>query len=288
MTRMRRPSPVSGAWIAALALVCLAAPAGAQPTLRTVEFSRQLRDTTPLDVHVDHQAGRIVLHGADAPLLYQAQLAYDPRRSEPLYEYDAAHRRLRIGARRPAGDAPSGGSPELRLDVARTVPVALTIRMGTAKADLDLGGMMLTRLSVESGASDAELHFDTPNAVPMERLELDVGAASLRARGLANARAREVHVKMNVGTAELDFGGDWTGDIELDLQVTLGKATLRVPADVGIRVDATRYLASFQRVGFVRGDDDAYYSDNWDTARRKLHVRSRMVLGQLELARGAN
>jgi hypothetical protein len=283
---MIRALPGAGR-LAALVGLLLAAPAGAQE-LRTVEFARQLRDTLPMDVRVDYTAGKVVLHGMEQPLLYQAQIAYDPRRSEPVYEYDAAARRLRIGARRPDGEgAARGDAPELRLDLARVVPVSLSLQMGAAEADLDLGGMRLTRLSVESGASDALLHFDAPNLVPMERLDLDVGAASLRARGLANARARDMNVKVGIGTAELDFGGEWAADVELDLEVSLGKATLRVPADVGVRVETSRVLASFQREGFVKRGD-AYYSDNWDRATRRLHVRSRIVLGQLELQRGAN
>lgn len=270
----------------AAALLALAAGAvGAQP-LRTVEFSRQLNDTLPLDVRVDHAAGRVVVHAADLPLLYQAQLAYDPQRSEPGYSFDPATGRLRVGARR-LGHVRGDATSELRLDLSGAVPIRLAITMGAAQADLDLGGLRLTRLSVESGASDAELHFDTPNLVPMERLELDVGAASLRARGLANARAREMRVNVGVGAAVLDFGGDWTGDLELDLQVALGTARLRVPEDVGVRVDTRRFLAAFERQGFVRRDD-AWYSTNWDTAPRKLIVGGRMVLGKLELTRSAN
>jgi hypothetical protein len=268
----------------AAAVLLAAAPAGAQER-RTVEFSRQLRDTMPLEVVVDHGVGKVVLHGTDERMLYQAQLAYDPRRSEPVYDYDAKARRLRVGARRP-GDGP-GGAPELRLDLARTVPVALTVNMGTAEADLDLGGMRLTRLAVESGASDAVLHFDAPNRVPMERLDLDVGAASLRARGLANARARDVRVRMNVGSAELDFDGEWTNDVELQLQITVGKVVLRVPDDVGVRVETSGVLGSFDDRGFERRGD-AWLSPNWNTAVRKLVVRSRTTVGRLEIRRGAS
>ena len=265
------------------AALLAAAPAGAQR--RTVEFTRQLRDTLPLEVVVDHGVGKVVLHGTDERLLYQAQLAYDPRRSEPVYDYDAEARRLRVGARRPGEGA--GGAPELRLDLARSVPVALTVNMGTAEADLDLGGMRLTRLAVESGASDAVLHFDAPNRVPMERLELDVGAASLRARGLANARARDVRVRMNVGSAELDFDGEWTNDVELQLQITVGKVVLRVPDDVGVRVETSGVLGSFDESGFERRGE-AWLSPNWNTAARKLVVRSRTTVGRLEIRRGAS
>ena len=281
---MSRLAPTARRLAVAAAALLAAAPAAAQER-RTVEFTRQLRDTLPLEVVVDHGVGKVVLHGTDERLLYQAQLAYDPRRSEPVYDYDAAARRLRVGARRPGEGA--GGAPELRLDLARSVPVALTVNMGTAEADLDLGGMRLTRLAVESGASDAVLHFDAPNRVPMERLDLDVGAASLRARGLANARARDVRVRMNVGSAELDFDGEWTTDVELQLQITVGKVVLRVPDDVGVRVETSGILGSFDDTGFERRGD-AWLSPNWNSATRKLVVRSRTTVGRLEIRRGAS
>lgn len=286
MLRLLRPSARLVRDLA-LALVAAAPAAGAQE-MRTVEFARQLRDTLPLAVRVDYSAGKVVVHGTEQPLLYQMQLAYDPRRAEPVYRYEPASRTLHVGARRGGGggeERASGGAPELRLDLARSVPVDLALEMGAAEADLDLGGMRLRRVAIESGASGAMLHFDTPNQIPMERLELDVGAAAVRARGLANSRAREMRVKVGIGGADLDFGGEWTADMELDVEVALGRATVRVPPDVGVRVETRRVLGSFDAEGFVERDG-AYYSANWDAAPRKLRIRSRMMLGELELTRG--
>jgi hypothetical protein len=275
--------------LAALALGLGAAPLHAQG-LRTLDLARQLRDDTrPLQVLVDYDVGKITVHGTEERLLYQVQLAYDPRRAEPLHRYDSTSRLLQVGLRKGrSSGAERETTPELRLDLARTVPTDLRLDMGAAEADLDLGGMRLVRLAVESGASDAMLHFDAPNAIPMQLLVLDVGAASLRARRLGNARARELRVSVGIGSAELDFTGEWTGEMNLDLQVALGHTSLRVPDDVGVRVDLRRFLASFDREGFVKRADDMYYSANYDSAARKLHVRGRTVLGELELTRVTN
>lgn len=273
--------------IALAAAIALLAPGDLRAQdLRTIDLARQLRDSLPLTVVVDHEVGNVVVHGTREPLLYHVQLAYHPSRTEPTYRFDSTARVLHVGLTK-ARSAEGAAEPELRLDLSRAVPVDLRLQMGAAGADLDLGGMRLTRLAVASGASDAVVHFDEPNAIPMQLLELDVGAASLRARGLGNARAREMRVNVGIGAVELDFGGAWTGDLNLDLQVSLGKAHLRVPEDVGVRVDVRRFLATFDRPDFVRRGD-YYYSRNWDTATRKLLVRSRTILGQLEVSRGAD
>lgn len=285
MTAMRmRPSRAARA--AALALLLVVPVAGAQD-VRTVEFARQLRDTLPLAVRVDYGAGTIVVHGTEQPLLYQVQLAYDPRRAEPVYRYEPASRTLHVGARR--GDGGEDGGPrtarDLRLDLARSVPVDLALELGSADADLDLGGMRLRRVAITSATSSATLHFDAPNQVAMERLDVEVGASSLRARGLANSRAREMRVQVEVGGADLDFGGEWTADMELDVEVTVGSATVRVPADVGVRVETRSTLGSFDGEGLVERDG-AWYSANWDTAPHKLHIRGRTMLGKLQVTRG--
>ena len=62
--------------------------------------------------------------------------------------------------------------------------------LGAVEADLDLTGLRLSRLRVESGASDGKLRFDSLNAVRMSALEISLGAASFRADRLANANAQ--------------------------------------------------------------------------------------------------
>ncbi len=288
--RLRLPRPGARAVRrAALGLLLLAPAAGAQE-VRTLEFARQLHDTLPLDVRVDYATGKMIVHGTEQPLLYQVQLAYDPRRAEPVYRYEPASRTLHVGARRGDGAGDGGsrgarGARDLRLDLARSVPVDLSLEMGSADADLDLGGMRLRRVAITSATSSATLHFDTPNQIPMERLEVEVGASSLRARGLANSRARATRVRVEVGGADLDFGGEWTADMDLEVEVTAGSATVRVPADVGVRVETRSTLGSFGGEGLVERDG-AHYSANWDTAPHKLRIRGRVVLGKLQVTRG--
>ncbi|HEX3159461.1 MAG TPA: hypothetical protein VHQ45_13150 [Gemmatimonadaceae bacterium] len=274
--------------VAALAATLLlgSASAGGAQDLRTVEFSRQLRDTLPLQVRVGYAAGKLALRSAEQALLYDVEFTYDPRRTAPTYTWDAEPRVLRLGVRK---ESNSGGEDrkfgDLRLQLARGVPADLQLELGAAHADLDFSGLHVSRLRLAAGASDATLHWDVPNAVPMTQLDLDAGAAQITASGLANARAPSMRVQVGVGSVELDFGGEWTNDVELDLQLTLGRVLVRVPRDVGVRMAVDRYLASMDRGGLVKRGD-AYYSTNWDTAAHKLDIRGRTAFGRFELERG--
>jgi predicted membrane protein len=118
----------------------------------------------------------------------------------------------------------------------------------------------------------------------MSALEVQLGAASFRAERLANANAREIRVDAGVGNVELDLGGQWTQDIELRVEVTLGVVTIHVPADVGVRVSLEKTLASFDHEGLIERDG-AWVSRNWDSAPHKLRVSAETVFGKLKIDR---
>jgi hypothetical protein len=275
----------------AAALVWLALPAVpremAAQELRSLDVARQLHDSAALLVRVRYAAGKLAVRATEAPVLYRMQLAYQPDAVRPLYSFAAATRTLRVGVEKRGMRVPGGDrGGDMHLDLARAVPVDLDMELGAVEADLDLSGLRVGELHVESGASDARLRFATPNAERMRSLDLEVGAASLHASGLANANAPEIRVQAGVGGVELDFDGTWTQSIDLNVRVALGGVTVRVPRDVGVRVEAQKFLASFDAQGLVKRGT-AYYSDNWETATHRLSVRAQTTFGSFRLERTA-
>lgn len=280
------PRPRSLLLLCSLALAAHAAPLRAQQReLRSLDVSRQLHDSAALRVEVRYGAGTLGVRAATTPVLYRMQLKYPADRAEPVYAYYPTTRTLRVGVERQSSRVPSGDrNGELRLDLARAVPMDLSLELGAVEADLDLSGLRVDQLHVESGASEAQLRFDTPNTDRMRSLDLRVGAAGLRALGLGNANAGEVRVQAGVGDVDLDFGGAWQQDMALSVQVALGNVKLHVPRNVGVRLEVQRLLASVD-VGDLVKRGDAYYSENWDQATRRLRVTSKTTFGKLRVDR---
>ena len=278
--------------LAALAAAALLlAPAGAQaqdsPLWRTVDIARQLRDSQPQRIRVQYGAGRVDVRGSADPLLYNMHLRYDERRAVPVHRYDAAARsavlglETRDGAQR-FGDRDDSG--ELRLVLPTAAPLDLDLQLGGTESRLELGGLTLRSLRLECGATDASVAFSQPNRTQMSDLTIDVGAADLLAVNLADANADQMRVNGGVGVVDLDFGGTWTRDLTLNTRLSVGKLILRVPADVGIRLDLDRLIAGFDHDGMVKRDG-AWYSTNYDTAPHKLQVHAETFFGQIELRR---
>jgi hypothetical protein len=239
-------------------------------------------------VRVQYGAGRLEVGATNAPVLYAMTLRYDESTSTPLHSYDPDSRSLTLGVSgqserfgRTMSDKNKG---EMRLSLSRGIPLDLQLELGATKAALDLGGLNLRGLQLESGASETLLDFSSPNQGRMRMLTVDVGAASFEARNLANANAASMRVHSGVGSVELDFAGQWSQDMTVDVGLSLGKLTLHVPRDVGVRVEVQKFLASFDQQGLAKRGD-AYYSDNWDQAKYHLRLRAETTFGGIELDR---
>jgi hypothetical protein len=253
---------------------------------RTFDISRQQRDTMPMSVRLMYGAGRLQVTPGAERNLFEVHMRYDAERADPFYRFDAATRALELGVRnisvRNTLRDPKGH--ELNLALTRTAPLDLDLEIGAAEADLDLSGVRIEELRLRTGASDTRVRFDAPNPSRLRELSVEFGAASVQMNGLGNANAERIAVSFGVGRIMLDFSGEWRNSVEMSLSSALGEAVLRVPSDVGVRVETSTFLHSLDAPGLVKRDG-AHVSSNWETAKHKLRIRASGALGRLEVTR---
>lgn len=274
----------------ATGLALAALPLGAQDW-RTITQSRRTSGEAQLRVHVEHVAGNLRIRPAAAGQLFQLALRYDDDLFSPNVRYVASRSSLRVdleGRNRRRGNVDWDENYQmLDLALAADVPLDLALHFGAAEAAIDLGGLTLNSLSIQTGASESRVTFDTPNPGACSRMELQVGAAEFTATRLGNARCERVSVEAGVGDLLLDFSGDLPDGFSgrVSVHMGLGGLEIRVPEDVGVQLSVRRFLASVERVGFVRGDDGSWITPNWGDATRKLTLDIRAALGGIEVIR---
>lgn len=270
------------AWVAAAGGV----QAASAQTWATAQFSRQLQDESVVDVRVRYGAGRVAISPVSGTHLYRLRLEYDEEAFEPLHEYRDG--RLDIGLTgasrrfpfRRSGDARA----EMDLGLSTRVPMDLRLDFGAVQSVMDLGGVQLRTLEVTTGASDTELRVSAPNPFPMERAQLQVGAASFRADQLGNLNARAVEIEAGVGDVRLDFRGLRREETRVVAKMGLGSLEIRVPRGVGIRLERSTLLTSMSLPGFVeRGG--AHYSPEWDTADQRIMIEVEAAFGSISVVR---
>ena len=293
------------AFLAALISLGAAAPSAAQQW-HDFRTARQANGIAELEIQLVYGAGRLSVAPSHQFLLYDATLRYDADRFEPLRDWsrDGDRGRLRLAISSVPGDGshatvrlddwdiefdlenlPRDGDEmgEVELRIHPLVPTSLELGVGAALTRLDLGGLTLTSLRFGTGASDARLSFDTPNRTRMDLLSLKSGAAKFRAEGLGNARFERMEFHGVVGDVVLDFSGEWTRSAEVDIKMALGELVIRVPREIGVRIERRGFASltaeDFEKVG------DAYLSPNWTSAPVKLEIHLTAGIGTVEVER---
>jgi hypothetical protein len=252
-----------------------ASPLAAQ-TMRSVATSRPVGGERIVHATIEFGAGAVHVGPAAGTDLYRMQLRYDADRNAPVHRYDARTGILRLGLQGNGGaglrvTSRAQLAQRANFDFSPTVPMALEANLGSSDAMLDLGGMTIVSLVVRGGASRSTVTFATPNLGECSRADFTLGASELDVTGLANAGCTEIRVDGGVGKAELSFDGTWRRDLTASVSLAMGGLTLRIPRGTGVRLVASRFLASLDADGFTRAGD-TWTTPGFDQAARKLTV----------------
>jgi len=286
--RLPRIAPV------VLGLACVVSNAFAQSdrVYRTVSSSRQPIGERDFTLEAQFALGHFNLTRDQTGSLYRTTMVYDEEIFEPEQTYDRRNRVLTLDLSREEGRRSRNinirNVRELRqrLDVALSpsVPARVDLEFGVVRADIDFGGMSLVRSDIKMGASEAVIRFSRPTIAPCERLQVTMGAAEFSAEQLGNSNCAELRFEGAAGTLALDFSGEWQHDGKTAAQVKLGFGTLNLqfPSHLGVAISIKRFLASFDRSGFVRRGD-MYYSRNYESATVQLDLDIDAVLGDIEV-----
>ncbi len=270
-----------------VASITITLPASAQ-TWRTIDASRQLHDTTAIVARIEYAAGKFDLKAATTPVLYHANVRYDADRSEPIARLDDATHVLSLGVHLRGmhlsnmDEEHDAGS--MHAELSGHLPIDLSLDLGAVEADLELGGLRLTDLSLRSGAADVTARFDQPNREPLRTMTLQVGAAEVKMLDVANSGVARINAEVGAGSLTLDLGGPLTRDVDITATLAVGGLTLNVSPDDGVFIDERSLLGGFDKNGFTKRTD-GWYSANYDAAGRHVRVHLHAFMGGLTLTR---
>jgi hypothetical protein len=275
-----------GVAMVGLALALVAGSASAQ-SMRAFTTFRQLHGETRLQANLHYLAGGLRVALGRANELYRMDASYDEDRYRPTSDFNAATGTVALGLE-PAGE---GGlrvlsRRQLRQDAnvafSPVVDLDLDITLGAVDADLELGGLSLSALTMQAGASQAVVRFSQPNRSRCRTATITTGAAELTMLGLGNSRCDRIDFEGGMGKVTLDFGGTWTSSSNAAIKMAVGELTLRLPRRAGVRLTLDRFLASFDPAGLVRSGS-GFQSPGYDRAERKLDIDVTTAVGGVRI-----
>ena len=182
-----------------------------------------------------------------------------------------------------AGELKVGGGAAKLLDadfaynVARWRPeVSYTVTEGQGQLEI--------RQPAGSGGPMGHARYDWDlrfsDSIPLQlTVELGAGRADLT---LGSLSLGSLDLKMGAGETVVDLTGSWKNDVTARIQGGVGKATVRLPQDAGVRVHARGGIGAINAHGF-RKDGGAYVNDAYGKSDVTVRVDVQGGVGEINL-----
>ncbi|MBN1976570.1 MAG: hypothetical protein JW918_04135 [Anaerolineae bacterium] len=259
------------------------------PTLEVGELQEK-EESIPLDgagsvaVDILFGAGELEIASGDPDQLFSGRFLYNVAEWEPEVAYSDGKLSIQQGDGDESWGWPSkeAARNEWELAFSPEVPLEMDIKTGAGQGELDLTGLQLEKLDIDLGAGDFSIQFNAPNRAEMSRFTLDVGAADLEITGVGNASPEDMIVQGGTGKITLDLTGDWANSADIEVTSGVGQLDLRLPDDVGVRVEVQGGLSNVEATGLSRSGD-AYVNDAYGEAEIELNIAVTTGVGQVDL-----
>jgi hypothetical protein len=126
----------------------------------------------------------------------------------------------------------------VRLIVPRDLPFHLVGGIGIGESDLELGGLSLVSVELDTGIGEHHIRFSEPLPAPLERLAIAGGVGELEVASVGNASPASTRIQHNLGEMVVDLGGAWTRDGEVEVEGGIGACRVVLPRGVHLAVEA--------------------------------------------------
>jgi len=118
------------------------------------------------------------------------------------------------------------------------------------------------------------------NDVPMN-LSLDMGAGTSDLQ-LAGLSLTDLDIILGAGKSTVDLSGGWRRDLDVTINSGAANITVRLPKDVGVRVEIEAGLTAINASGLTK-DGNVYTNAAYGTSEVTLHINILAGIGQINL-----
>jgi hypothetical protein len=250
-----------------IALVFIAAPllTGCSSRVRVGDLQMksqtvELGDADSVDVEIQMGAGTLDVSGGASELL-EASFIYNVAELDPRATY--ANGRLEVkdtgveGGHRFIFDLDEFRN-DWDLKLSEDVPMEMKIELGAGPSNLALGALALSRLNIAGGAGEVDL--DLKGSQALRQLDFDLGA----------------------GRVTIDLTGEWQHDLDARIRSGLGDFNLRLPGDVGLRINVEAGVGKIDARGLTR-DGNIYTNEAFGSSDVTLRIDIEGGVGRINL-----
>jgi hypothetical protein len=164
----------------------------------------------------------------------------------------------------------------------RTIVWSLTLELGYCDNSLELGGLKVEDLKIESGLSQTNLVFSEPNGSVLQNCHIETGLGSFEALRLGNAELRQFYLENGLGSSVLDFTGKWPEkNLRATIESGMGSVKMRLPDGLPVMMQVESTLGSTDLPRFREINDGIYRSISYTEGAPALQADVSVGLGSI-------
>lgn len=162
-----------------------------------------------------------------------------------------------------------------------TTSTDLALKLGQGKSEIDLTGLMISNLTIQSALSDIRLLFTTPNLTTMKELEIHTAASNISISHAECARAEMISIKNDIGNTDVFLGRYIFPKSQIHIMSGTGKCTLRIHPSHPVKLIVKRsMLSSFKLIGeFLEVEKDVFTNE----AYKKYPEKASIIICETDL-----
>ena len=186
--------------------------------------------------------------------------------------------RIGVGQLRLSGGAKKLLEGEILYNIARWKPEV------TYELEGDAGRLVVRQPESHGvphgGKMKNDWNLNLNDSVPLRlKINLGVGKNELE---LGSLNLTDLDIQTGVGESTIDLIGDWKKDLNATIEGGIGLVVLRLPSQVGVRIDAEKGIGSIHARDFKK-DDRSYVNEAFGKSKVTLHIRIKAGIGEIRL-----
>jgi hypothetical protein len=167
------------------------------------------------------------------------------------------------------------GTIDYSKDMKPDVSYKLKGDKGIGKIDQENG--KLNNISIGEVKNKWELNLN--DEIPID-LTVNTGASetNLDLKGVLLS-GLEVHA--GVGDVTIDLGGEWSESFDVSLEMGVGKTTIILPKDVGVRIESAKGIGTAEFGDLISKGDGVYVNEAYEDADVIINLTTDLGVGEV-------
>lgn len=172
---------------------------------------------------------------------------------------------------------------ELYFALPKNIDTDLNLDFGLGEVNIDLDDLSIINMNLDCGLSEVRLELTKPNPVICKFLRIESGLGEFVGVGLGNLRSRRIDFEIGLGSAEIDLRGDFSNDMDVEIDVGLGSLELILPRNTNIELQVNENFLSSVDISGLHEDNGRWVSPNWESSDPTMTLHINVGLGSVEI-----